>query len=123
MTTQALAFDVLLHRYMQQLELLNYSPRTSATQATYFHRFGEFLAEAKITDVQTVTEATLADFQRWLFYQPTAKGTARTVSSQNRAVSALKTFLRSSSMRVIWRTIRRRRCAWPASRTRCPRTS
>jgi integrase/recombinase XerD len=92
MTTQALSFDVLLHRYLQQLELLNYSPRTSATQATYFHRFGEFLTEAKISDVQTVTEATLADFQRWLFYQPTAKGTARTVASQNRAVSALKTF-------------------------------
>ena len=86
------ALDVLARRYLQSLELISYSPRTVATQATYFHRLGEFLAEAKIADVQSVTTATVQDFQRWLFYQPTVKGTARTVASQNRVLSAIKSF-------------------------------
>lgn len=91
-TTNPLSLDTLSQRYRQHLELLNYSPRTHATLATYFHRFGEFLAEAKISDLQSVTETTLADFQRWLFYQPTFRGTARSVASQNRVVSGLKSF-------------------------------
>jgi len=91
-THQTLSLDTLSQRYRQHLELLNYSPRTHGTLATYFHRFGEFLAEAKISDLQTVTETTLADFQRWLFYQPTFRGTARSVASQNRVLSGLKSF-------------------------------
>lgn len=84
--------DVLSHRYLKHLELLNYSPRTLTTQVVYFHRFGEFLAERKISDVRTVTAATLQDFQHWLFYQPTIRGTARTVASQNRVLSGMKGF-------------------------------
>jgi integrase/recombinase XerD len=86
------ALDVLSTRYLKHLELINYSPRTLATQVVYFHRFGEFLTERKISDVRTVTSATLQDFQHWLFYQPTIRGTARTVASQNRVLSAIKSF-------------------------------
>jgi integrase/recombinase XerD len=86
------ALDALVQRYLQSLELLNYSPRTLETQAVYFHRFTEFLAETKITDAQAVTVQTLTDFQRWLFYQPTVRGTARTVASQNRVLSAVRGF-------------------------------
>jgi integrase/recombinase XerD len=91
-TPDLLTLDTLAQRYLQSLELIHYSPRTVTTQATYFHRFGEFLAEAKITDVQSITAMTLTDFQRWLFYQPTVKGTARTVASQNRVLSTIKSF-------------------------------
>jgi integrase/recombinase XerD len=77
-------------RYRQHLESRNYSPETLRTQQVYFNRFGEFLAEARITDLQAVTATTLADFQRWIFYQPTVRGTARAVSSQNRVLSGIK---------------------------------
>ena len=83
---------MLSARYLKHLELLNYSPRPLVTQVVYFHRFGEFLAERQINDVRTVTAATLQDFQHWLFYQPTVKGTARAVASQNRVLSGIRSF-------------------------------
>jgi len=87
-----LSLDTLSARYLQHLESLNYSPETLSSKEAYFHRFGEFLAEAKITDLSSVTAATVQDFQRWIFYQPTVKGTARAVSSQNRVLSGIKSF-------------------------------
>lgn len=87
-----LSLDALTQRYHQHLESLNYSPDTLKTQEVYFHRFAEFLAESKISDLQTLTTTTLADFQRWVFYQPTVKGTARTVASQNRVLSGIRNF-------------------------------
>lgn len=90
--TASLSLDTLTQRYRQHLETLNYSPQTLLTLDVYFHRFAEFLAEAKINDVPSVTATTLADFQRWLFYQPTVKGTARTVASQNRVLSGIRSF-------------------------------
>jgi integrase/recombinase XerD len=82
--------DLVRERYRQHLQILNYSPRTITTQATYFNRLGEFMAEAKIDDLAAFTGQTLSDFQRWLFYQPTAKGGARTVASQNRVLSFIR---------------------------------
>jgi integrase/recombinase XerD len=92
MNPEPITYETWCHRYRQQLELLNYSVRTMDTQATYFNRFGEFLTEVKINDVSAITAATLTDFQRWLFYQPTNRGTARTVASQNRVLSSLRSF-------------------------------
>ncbi|MFZ1073514.1 MAG: tyrosine-type recombinase/integrase [Verrucomicrobiia bacterium] len=86
--------DTLSARYLQHLESLNYSPPTLTTKQVYFNRFGEFLAEARITGLQTVTATTLADFQRWIFYQPTVRGMARGVSSQNRVLSAIRNFFK-----------------------------
>ena len=86
--------DTLSARYLQHLESLNYSPETLCSKEAYFHRFGEFLAEAKITDLSSVTTATVQDFQRWIFYQPTVKGTARAVSSQNRVLSGIRNFFK-----------------------------
>ena len=86
------ALDVLVRRYQQHLETLNYSAETLKTQEVYFHRLAEFLAESKTTDPQAVTATLLTDFQRWLFYQPTHRGTARTVASQNRVLSTVKSF-------------------------------
>ena len=79
-------------RFRQHLQLLNYSAATLRTQATYFNRLREFLAEVQLDDFAAITAQTLSDFQRWLFYQPTAKGTARGVASQNRVLSLLRSF-------------------------------
>jgi integrase/recombinase XerD len=93
-TEGGLPLETLAARYLQQLEALNYSPPTLATKQVYFNRLGEFLTEAKITDLATVTAATLLDFQRWLFYQPTVRGLSRGVSSQNRVLSAIRNFFK-----------------------------
>ncbi len=92
MSSQALSFDVLFHRFLQQLEILNYSPHTLRVNEFYFNRFAEFLAEVRLADVQAVTPSTLQDFQRWLFYQPTQRGTARSIGSQNHIVIAIRNF-------------------------------
>jgi integrase/recombinase XerD len=84
--------DVLIHRYQQQLEILNRSPQTWRTVAGYLRLLQKFFDETKIADVQAVTSATLHDFQRWLFHLPTWKGTMRAVASQNRALSGVSGF-------------------------------
>jgi len=92
MSSEALSFDVLFHRYLQHLEMLNYSPQTLAVNEFYFNRFSEFLAEVKLADVQAVAPSTLQDFQRWVFYQPTQRGTARSVGGQNHIIVAVRNF-------------------------------
>jgi integrase/recombinase XerD len=92
MSNEPLNFDALFGRYSQHLESLNYSSVTLRTLEVYFHRFAEFLAESKITDAHTVTAEVLQEFQRWVFYQPTVRGTARTVASQNRVLSGIRNF-------------------------------
>lgn len=86
----ALTLDLVRERYRQHLQILNYSPRTIITQATYFNRLGEFMAETNLADLVAFSGQTLTDFQRWLFYQPTAKGGARTIASQNRVLSFVR---------------------------------
>jgi len=87
-------FDLLLSRYRQQLELLNYSTRTWQTRSSYLRGFTRFLDEVKITEVQAITAPVLADFQRWLFYQPTVHGTARATVTLNRTLTAVRGFFR-----------------------------
>ena len=84
--------DVLIHRYGQQLEILNRSPQTWRTVQVYLRQLQKFFDETKIADVQSVTSATLHDFQRWLFHEPTWKGTMRAVASQNRVLSGVSGF-------------------------------
>lgn len=87
-----MTLDVLIERYRQQLELLNFSPHTQRTVLSYLSQWRKFLAEIQLADVQAVTSATVHDFQRWLFYQPTHHGGQRTVASQNRVLSGVKGF-------------------------------
>jgi len=84
--------DMLIARYRQQLELLNFSPHTWRTVLSYLSQMQQFFAEIKLSDVQAVTSATVHDFQRWLFYQPTHRGGQRTVASQNRVLCGVKGF-------------------------------
>lgn len=92
MTTPARSFDDWIERYHQQLEILNFAARTWITQRSYLRLFRHFLTELQLTDVHAVTPSVLQDFQRWLFYQPSARGLARTAASQNSALSTVKAF-------------------------------
>ncbi|MGH8612587.1 MAG: tyrosine-type recombinase/integrase [Gammaproteobacteria bacterium] len=92
MSTQALSFEDWVERYRQHLAVLNFAPRTWITQRSYLRVFKRFLDELQVHDIQAVTASTVQDFQRRLFYQPTVRGLARTVASQNSALSTVKMF-------------------------------
>lgn len=82
--------DMLLERYRSHLELKNFSPRTIITQFAALKLLLRFLAETNQPDLAALTTATLHDFQRWHFYQPTHRGAARGIAYQNRVLSTVK---------------------------------
>jgi integrase/recombinase XerD len=90
----ATQIEILIERYRQQLEILNFSPRTVTGRLVHLRRFAAFLGQQNIAEVATITSGTLADHQRDLFYLPTSRGTARSVSYQNQSMHALRSFFR-----------------------------
>ena len=86
--------DALITRFLGDLQIRNYSPRTVQEYGLCLGVFGRFLERCAITDIQTLTTATLTEFQRWLYYQPTRQGTARGAGDQNRTLAAIKSFFR-----------------------------
>lgn len=86
--------DMLLERYRSHLELKNYSSRTIVTQFAALKLLLRFLEETNQPDLATITTATLHDFQRWHFYQPTHRGVARGIAYQNRVLSTVKSLFR-----------------------------
>jgi integrase/recombinase XerD len=91
---KATQIEILIERYRQQLEILNFSGRTITNRVMHLRRFAGFLQQQGITEVATVTSGTLADHQRDLFYLPTSRGTVRSVSYQNQAMHALRSFFK-----------------------------
>jgi integrase/recombinase XerD len=87
-----MTWETLIARYGQHLEILNHSPHTRRTVRSYLMLWQNFADEMKLADVQAVTTGTAMDFQRWLFYRPTTRESQRSVGSQNRVLSNLKTF-------------------------------
>ena len=81
---------MLIERYRSYLEIKNFSPRTIVTQFAAIKLFLQFMEEAKQGNLTTCTTATLHDFQRWHFYQPTHRGTVRGSAYQNRVLSTVK---------------------------------
>ena len=97
MSSQAEAItplELLAARYRGHLELHNYSPRTVAAYAHCLRQFIAFLKGCGITEASSITAAVLGGFQRWLFYEPTWKGTARTAASSNRVLTVARGFCR-----------------------------
>jgi integrase/recombinase XerD len=88
----------LLERYRSHLELKNFSPRTLVTQFAALKLLLRFLDETNQPDIAAATTATLHDFQRWHFYQPThrgaARGAARGIAYQNRVLSTVKSLFK-----------------------------
>ena len=82
--------DMLMERYRSHLELKNYSTLTIRGQGAALKLLLRFLEETHQPDLAAVTTATLHDFQRWHFYQPTLRGAVRSIAYQNRVLSAVK---------------------------------
>jgi integrase/recombinase XerD len=86
--------DELLHRFQSDLQIRNYSARTVSDYGYNLGLFFHFLEQRQISDIQSVTPGTLADFQRWIYYQPTKQGTPRGVVNQNGILAAVKSLCR-----------------------------
>jgi integrase/recombinase XerD len=86
--------DELSHRFQSDLQIRNYSPRTVSDYSYNLGLLFRFLDQRQVTDIQGVTPSTLADFQRWVYYQPTRQGTPRGVVNQNGILAAVKAFCR-----------------------------
>ena len=84
----------LVQRFLDDLQTRNYSPRTICDYGYHLELWQKFLQEHKITELVRITEATLAEFQRWLYYQPTRNGAVRGVLNQNTILAAIKSFFR-----------------------------
>ena len=86
--------DELLHRFQGDLQIRNYSTRTVTDYGYSLALLLRFLEQRAVTDIQSVTAATLTEFQRWIYYQPTKRGAARGVLNQNAILAAVKSFCR-----------------------------
>ena len=86
--------DELLHRFQGDLQIRNYSARTVTDYGYHLGLLRQFLDQRQVTDIQAVTTETLIDFQRWVYYQPTRRGTPRSVLNQNGILAAVKSFFR-----------------------------
>jgi len=85
-------YDVLADRHLQHLQLLNFAVGTIKTNRGTLRQFKRYLEEARVSDLQAVSAATVNDFFAWLMVQPSCRGTTRTPGTQNRCLSALKGF-------------------------------
>jgi integrase/recombinase XerD len=88
------AFEVLSARFSTELERRNFRPRTVIESSYNLILLERFLKERQIRTPESITAAVLTDFQRWLFYQPTQYGGVRTVASQNRVLSTVKSLFK-----------------------------
>jgi integrase/recombinase XerD len=86
--------EELLHRFQDDLQTHNYSIRTVSDYGYNLGLLFQFLAQRQISDIQAITTAILAEFQHWVYYQPTKRGAARGVVNQNAILAAVKSFCR-----------------------------
>jgi integrase/recombinase XerD len=84
----------LIRRFLEELQIRNYSARTIGDYGYHLELWCRFLELKGVTELARITDSTLAQFQRWLFYQPTRRGTVRGVLNQNTVLAAIKSFFR-----------------------------
>ncbi len=80
--------------FLEDLEVRNYSARTIADYGYHLNLWNRFLRRKRIKELPRISDATLAEFQRWLFYLPTQRGKVRGVLHQNTVLAAIKSFFR-----------------------------
>ena len=83
-----------LAAFADDLALRNYSARTASDYGYSLRSLATFLDQRAIADAGAITSAHLADFQRWLYLQPTRHGAARGVCNQNAVLAAVRSFFR-----------------------------
>ncbi|MFQ5901637.1 MAG: tyrosine-type recombinase/integrase [Thermodesulfobacteriota bacterium] len=79
-------------RYQNHLIVLNYSHRTIKNHMLLLNRFLAYLIKGGIQDIQSVTKETIRGYQTHLYQGINSKGEPNTVSTQNKALSVVKTF-------------------------------
>ena len=84
----------LIARYHAHWNERGYSRYAWPAQESHLRKFTTFFDERKLDAVVSVTRGTLAEFQRWLFYKPTCKGTPRAAVTINRALGAVRAFFK-----------------------------
>ena len=84
-----LALDELTVAFQGELERLNYSPRTVTDYGYNLRLLSRFLQERNL-DAASMTVTVLTEFQRWLFFQPSQWGRARSVFNQNQVLASVK---------------------------------
>jgi integrase/recombinase XerD len=83
-----------IQSFLEDLQVRNYSARTIADYGYHLNLWNRFLGHKQITELPRISDATLAEFQRWLYYQPTHLGAVRGVLNQNTVLAAIKSFFR-----------------------------
>jgi integrase/recombinase XerD len=83
-----------IQQFLEELHIRNYSARTIGDYGYHLGLWLVFLERKNITDLVRITDSTLAEFQRWLYYHPTRKGSVRGVLNQNTVLAAVKSFFR-----------------------------
>jgi integrase/recombinase XerD len=86
--------EPLLERYREHRELLNFSPRCWPTARGVLRQLARYLETQEVSDVIAITTEALQGFRQWLYYEPTERGTARAIATQNRALSHVKGFFK-----------------------------
>ena len=86
--------DEFLPRFLDDLQIRNYSTRTITDYGYHLRLLFRFLKQHRVTDIQSITTSMLNEFQRWVYYQPTRRGGARGVVNQNGILAAAKSFFR-----------------------------
>jgi integrase/recombinase XerD len=87
-------FEPLVDRYREHRALLNYSPRSWPNVRTVLWQLHRHLENEQVRDLTAITADTLEGFRQWLFYEPTCRGMARAIATQNRSLARLKGFFR-----------------------------
>ena len=80
--------------FTDDLTMRNYSARTTEDYGYSLRVFATFLAQRAIADLPAITESTVAEFQRWLYFQPTRRGAARGVGNQHAILTAVRSLFR-----------------------------
>lgn len=83
-----------IQSFLEDLQIRNYSPRTIADYSFHLAHWSRFLDLKKIANLSGITTTTVAEFQHWLYYQPTRRGTVRGVLNQNTILAAIKSYFR-----------------------------
>src|SRR5919108_416125 len=83
-----------LQRFRDHMALRNYSPESIKSYLFYLKRFFLYLAENGTTEIAAVTKETIRDYQTHLFEELNRRGESNSISHQNHALQAVKTFFR-----------------------------
>jgi integrase/recombinase XerD len=87
-------FESLVENYREHRALLNFSARSWPTARGVLWQLHRYLESQQVGDLAAITADTLQGFRQWLFYEPTCRGTARAIATQNRSLAKVKSFFR-----------------------------